>query len=524
MDGRPFFVVSCAVDPGLLSVLREHIAPRLKAEVPNQPTEEQLEADPLLSRFTIVFDREGYSPQFFAQMKEQRIAVLTYHKFPGEPWSEQEFRTHQVSLVNGEQVRMELAERGVQLSNDLWVREIRRLSEKGHQSSILCTDYGSDLSTCTPMARSQPTNSPSVMSMVHAWAAWRVYKMTGARGERDRAFLESVFQKLLINFTWWVNRKDFEGNNLFAGGFLRLDNIGVSIVPTRCRPAGFCNKLTARHGWDFTVDHALDCPGTRRGGPVYEDMASKFLELIGITDAMNSLGGTGLWDEQDGFYYDQLKVDGRQIPLRTRSLVGLIPLIAVEVIETSQIEKMPGFKKRMEWFLGYRGDLKPLVTYCEPCSHFCHRMLAIPTQERLKRALRYMLDENEFLSPCGLPSVSLFHRQSPYVFHAGNEEHRVDYMPGEGTSYLFGGKSNWRGPIWFPINYLIIEALERYDHFYGDKLKVECPVGSGKMLTLSRSPRSFRAGSRASSCAMKTASGPSMEMTRDSRATRIGAI
>ena len=145
---------------------------------------------------------------------------------------------------------------------------------------------------------------------------------------------------------------------------------------------------------------------------------------------------------------------------------------------------MPGFRKRMDWFLGYRGDLNSLVTYGEQCSHFCHRMLAIPTQERLKRALRYMLDENEFLSPYGLPSVSLFHRQSPYVFHAGNEEHRVDYVPGEGTSYLFEGNSNWRGPIWFPINYLIIEALERYDHFYGDKLKVECPVGSGKMLTL----------------------------------------
>ena len=218
--------------------------------------------------------------------------------------------------------------------------------------------------------------------------------------------------------------------------------------------------------------------------PVYEDMASKFFEhFIAISDAMNSLGGTGLWDEQDGFYYDQLKVDGQEIPLRTRSLVGLIPLIAVEVIETSQIEKMPQFqKKRMEWFLGYRADLKPLITYGEPCSHFCHRMLANSTEEPLKRALRYMLDENEFLSPHGLRSVSRFHRESPYVFHAGNQEHRVEYVPGEGTSYLFGGNSNWRGPIWFPINYLIIEALERYHHFYGDKFKVECPVkGSGKM-------------------------------------------
>jgi Glycosyl hydrolase family 63 C-terminal domain len=321
---------------------------------------------------------------------------------------------------------------------------------------------------------------------VHAWAAWRVYKMTGARGERDRAFLESVFQKLLLNFTWWVNRKDFEGNNLFAGGFLGLDNIGVFDRSHPLPTGGFLQQADGTAWMGFycltMLSIALELA---EGDPVYEDMASKFFEhFIGIADAMNSLGGTGLWDEQDGFYYDQLKVDGQQIPLRTRSLVGLIPLIAVEVIETSQIEKMPGFKKRMEWFLGYRGDLKPLITYGEPCSHFCHRMLAIPTPERLKRALRYMLDENEFLSPYGLRSVSRVHRERPYVFHAGNEEHRVEYVPGEGTSYLFGGNSNWRGPIWFPINYLIVEALERYHHFYGDKFRVECPVGSGQLLTL----------------------------------------
>ena len=321
---------------------------------------------------------------------------------------------------------------------------------------------------------------------VHAWAAWRVYKMTGARGERDRAFLESVFQKLLINFTWWVNRKDLEGNNLFAGGFLGLDNIGVFDRSHPLPTGGFLQQADGTAWMGFycltMLSIALELA---EADPVYEDMASKFFEhFIGISDAMNSLGGTGLWDEQDGFYYDQLKVDGRQIPLRTRSLVGLIPLIAVEVVETSQIEKMPGFKKRMDWFLGYRGDLNSLITYGEQCSHFCHRMLAIPTQERLKRALRYMLDEKEFLSPYGLRSVSRFHRESPYVFHAGNQEHRVEYVPGEGTSYLFGGNSNWRGPIWFPINYLIVEALERYHHFYGEKLKVECPVGSGQMLTL----------------------------------------
>jgi len=199
---------------------------------------------------------------------------------------------------------------------------------------------------------------------------------------------------------------------------------------------------------------------------------------------MNSLGGTGLWDEEDGFYYDQLKVDGQMIPLRTRSCVGLLPLIAVENLETAKINKLPGFKKRMEWFLNYRKDLASLVTYCEVCPFTGNRMLAIPTRERLRRALGYMLDENEFFSQHGLRSVSRVHREKPYIFRAGNEEFRVDYVPGEGNSYLFGGNSNWRGPIWFPINFLIVEALERYHLFYGDSFKVECPTGSGNMMTL----------------------------------------
>ena len=254
---------------------------------------------------------------------------------------------------------------------------------------------------------------------VHAWAVWRVYKMTGPRGGRDRAFLESAFQKLLLNFTWWVNRKDIEGNNLFAGGFLGLDNIGVFDRSKPLPTGGFLQQADGTAWMAFycltMLSIALELAEMN---PVYEDMASKFFEhFIGITDAMNTLGGSGLWDEEDGFYYDQLKTPaGRQIPLKTRSLVGLLPLIAVEVLETAQIEKMPGFKKRMEWFLDYREDLKPTITYCEPCSHFCHRMLATPTHDRLVRSLRYMLDENEFLSSYGLRSVSRVHRDKPYVF------------------------------------------------------------------------------------------------------------
>src|SRR5438045_5122913 len=196
--------------------------------------------------------------------------------------------------------------------------------------------------------------------------------------------------------------------------------------------------------------------------PVYEDMASKFFEhFISISDAMNSLGGTGLWDEQDGFFYDKLKVDGQQIPLRTRSLVGLLPLIAVENLETAKINKLPGFKKRMEWFLNYRKDLAGLITYCDVCPSTGNRMLAIPTRERLQRALRYMLDENEFFSPYGLRSVSRVHRDQPYIFRVGIAEPRVDYVPGARTVSLFAGNSNWRGPIWFPINFLIVELGEK---------------------------------------------------------------
>ena len=321
---------------------------------------------------------------------------------------------------------------------------------------------------------------------VHAWAAWRVYKMTGPRGQRDRKFLESTFQKLMLNFTWWVNRKDAEGNNLFSGGFLGLDNIGVFDRSKPLPTGGFLQQADGTAWMGFycltMLSMALELAETN---PVYEDMASKFFEhFIGIADAMNTIGGTGLWDNEDGFYYDQLKLDGRQIPLRTRSLVGLLPLIAVEVVENSKLEKLPSFKKRMDWFLNYRKDLRDTITYCELCPGAFHRMLAVPTKERLERALRYMLDENEFLSPFGLRSVSRVHHEKPYVFRAGNEEHRVDYVPGEGNSYLFGGNSNWRGPIWFPINYLIVEALERYHHFYGDAFKVECPTGSGNMMNL----------------------------------------
>ncbi|MBU6400858.1 MAG: glucosidase, partial [Verrucomicrobia bacterium] len=224
----------------------------------------------------------------------------------------------------------------------------------------------------------------------------------------------------------------------------------------------------------------------------YEDMASKFFEhFVAIADAMNCLGGTGLWDETDGFYYDRLHLDGQQIPLRVRSMVGIIPLFAVEVLGADVLRRLPAFTKRMRWFLENRRDLARHISYMEGQGHTggALRLLAIPARDRLQRVLSRLLDENEFLSPYGLRSLSKIHQAQPYLFRAGGQEYRVEYVPGESNTPLFGGNSNWRGPVWFPLNYLLIEALERYHHFYGDTLQVECPTGSGHKMNLKQIAR-----------------------------------
>lgn len=333
-------------------------------------------------------------------------------------------------------------------------------------------------------------NFSDVNPPVHAWAAWRVYKISGQRGARDRDFLERVFQKLLINFTWWVNRKDAQGENLFSGGFLGLDNIGV-FDRSKPLPGGGTLRQADATAWmafycGTMLSIALELARDNGNGPndAYEDMASKFFEhFVQIADAMNGLGGFGLWNEEDGFYYDQAKTGHRVISLRTRSLVGLLPLIAVEVLEDETIRKLPGFYKRFQWFMKHRASLASHISYCDTKGG--RRLLAIPSRVRLEKVLRYLLDEAEFLSPHGVRSLSKYHREHPYVFSAfGGKEYRIDYEPAESRTGLFGGNSNWRGPVWFPINFLLIEALERYHHFYGDHLQVECPTGSGQSMNL----------------------------------------
>ncbi len=327
---------------------------------------------------------------------------------------------------------------------------------------------------------------------VHAWAVWRVYKISDKRDERDVLWLKRCFQKLLLNFNWWVNRKDPHGNHIFGGGFLGMDNIGVFDRSQPLPTGGHLEQADGTAWMAFYCSTMLAISmELARHDASYEDMASKFFEhFVAIADAINKVGGTGLWDNADGFYYDHLHIDGKSEALKIRSLVGLVPLLAVEPLEQQTIDALPGFKKRLEWFLENRRDLASQISYmASKDGHGEHRLLAIPTRERLESALRYLLDESEFLSPHGIRSLSRVHADKPYEYRLDGAVWKVEYTPGESNSGLFGGNSNWRGPIWFPLNFLLVEALERYGHFYEDSLTVELPTGSGHRVTLQQAAR-----------------------------------
>ncbi len=332
-------------------------------------------------------------------------------------------------------------------------------------------------------------NFSDVNPPVHAWAAWRVYRLPWLLDEPDDRFLESVFQKLLINFTWWVNRKDLDGNNLFSGGFLGLDNVGV-FDRSKPLPTGGVLKQADGTAWMafYCVQMLSIALELAQKDPVYEDMASKFVEHFArIVHAMNDLGGTGLWDEQDGFYYDMLEVDGKHEPLRIRSIVGFMPLLATTIIPDSYLARCPEFASRLGWFIKNHPVLVKHVSQPgDGRDGTASHLLSIPTREHLERILKYMFDEEEFLSPFGIRSVSKFHEKSPYVYWAHGVPYSVDYEPGEGTTGMFGGNSNWRGPIWMPVNYLIIESLRTYHRFYGDQFQVEFPTRSGKFVSLGK--------------------------------------
>jgi hypothetical protein len=326
---------------------------------------------------------------------------------------------------------------------------------------------------------------------VHAWAAWRVFqidrKLHG--GDGDLEFLERVFHKLMLNFTWWVNRKDALGRNIFQGGFLGLDNIGVFDRSSRLPTGGYINQSD---GTSWMAMYALNLMRIAlelaQHNHVYEDIASKFFEhFLGIAEAMSSMAEGGLWDDEDKFFYDVLNLpDDARVRLRIRSMVGLIPLFAVETLEPEMLEKLPGFRKRLEWFLEHRPDLAALVSHWQAPGRGKRRLLSLLRGHRMKKLLQRMLDESEFLSDYGVRALSRAHLERPYVFRLDGNDLTVRYASAESDSRQFGGNSNWRGPIWFPLNFLIIESLQKFHHYYGEDFKVECPTGSGNYLTLER--------------------------------------
>ncbi len=325
---------------------------------------------------------------------------------------------------------------------------------------------------------------------VHAWAAWRVYKIDRrVRGVADRAFLEKVFHKLLLNFTWWVNRKDPEGSNIFQGGFLGLDNIGVF---DRSAPLPTGGHLEQSDGTSWMGMYCLNMLAIAlelaKDDPAYEDIASKFFEhFVYISHAMNNFGtgNRSLWNEEDGFYYDVLQLpDGEEYFLKIRSMVGLIPLFAVETLEPEAIDKLPGFKRRMQWFIDNHPDVPEHIDMTQSSARGVRILLSLVSKNQLSRVLSRMLDENEFYSPHGIRALSRYHKDHPYELRVDGTVNTVNYEPAESETATFGGNSNWRGPVWFPVNYLLVESLQKYHHYYGEDFKVECPTGSGNVTDL----------------------------------------
>jgi len=324
---------------------------------------------------------------------------------------------------------------------------------------------------------------------VHAWATRKVYEIDAAMtGERDTTFLKAVFHKLLMNFTWWVNMKDPDGNNVFQGGFLGLDNISIFDRSAALPTGGHIDQSdgTAWMGF-FTLEMLKIALELSRDDPVYQDLATKFFEhFLAIAAAMADIeGGHGLWNDDDGFYYDVLHMpDGSETQLEVRSLVGLMPLLAVDTSDGDRMEGLSEFMGRTRWFLQNRPGMRRHLAVEGDPETGGRILISVLSKERVISLLRYMLDENEFLSPYGIRSLSKVHEAAPYRMSFDDETFEIGYEPAESRDVLFGGNSNWRGPVWFPINFLLIEALQEMHRYYGDDLRVEMPTGSGVWMDL----------------------------------------
>ena len=489
--------------------------------------EDELAAgDALGAGFDAVFaDRQREADAFYAatirsELDTERTAI-TRQAYAGLLWSKQFYHYVTDAWLDGDPNMLKPPAEREQGRNADWrhvySRDVLSMPDKWEYPWFAAWDLAFHM---IPMARIDPAFAKKQLSVllrewymhpngqipayefnfsdvnppVHAWAVWRVYKMTAPKGERDLNFLASCFQKLLLNFTWWVNRKDPKGRHVFAGGFLGLDNIGV--FDRSNLPDGLTLTQADATAWmafycSTMLAMALELAEHDKA---YADMASKFFEhFVAIADAVNDLGGTGLWDHMDGFYYDQLTNNGTSTEMRVRSLVGLLPLIAVETLDANMISRLPGFKRRLDWFIQNRQDLANAISYMTAEQGRPDTLLlAIPSREKIEKTLHYMLDEAEFLSPFGIRSLSKVHDRQPFHLELHGQTHTVQYQPGESDTAMFGGNSNWRGPIWFPTTYLLIEALQQYDYFYGERFKVECPTGSGNYVTLGEAAKEIQ--------------------------------
>ena len=503
-------VYRCDIPPGASRVLRVRLS--------NQPLPSAF------AEFDSLFEQRRFeADEFYARVQNPHLSndekSVQRQAFAGMLWSKQFFYYNVEQWLNGDPVMPPPPEARRRGRNHEWEHlnnfDIISMPDKWEYPWYAAWDLAFH---CVPLSLVDPDFAKRQLELmgrewymhpngqfpgyewkfgdvnppVHAWAAWRVYKVDAKqRGTADREFLEGIFHKLLLNFTWWVNKKDEEGKNVFQGGFLGLDNISVF---DRSRPLPTGGHIDQSDGTAWMGFYCLImlkiALELAKSNAVYQESASKFFEhFLRIAQAMTGdyRSGISLWNEEDGFFYDALHLpDGRVLPLRVRSLVGLMPLLAVETIDYDLLERLPDFQRRMNWFYQnriYLRDAGHMACVKHP-GEYSRRMLTVVNRERLVRVLRTMLDENEFLSEYGIRSVSKVYKEHPYTFHTEGQAYSISYQPAESESGLFGGNSNWRGPIWFPINYLLIESLQKFNHYYGDSLKVECPTGSGRMMNL----------------------------------------